>query len=290
MKASRETVMMPDPSFPIRAWYHFAKSQPMHVAMHYHSEIELACVSSGTLWLRIGTRELSLEVGDVILISSSFPHSFSMDVDVEYYLTQFSPKLFYDFPDGPEYRYMAPFIDPFSCGYHIIKKNDLINFNEFMKNFLRNYNKKELGYELQVKADIYKMVADMYLHGLIRSKLPDRVLLSPDAQKQLRDVIVNIKQNYHQNFCIADLAESCGYDYHYFCRLFKKSTGKTVTEYINHIRINAAERLLLTTEQPISDIISQTGFSGFSYFNRVFKKIKGCTPSDCRRQKAYFNL
>ena len=68
----------------------------------------------------------------------------------------------------------------------------------------------------------------------------------------------------------------------YFCRVFKKATGITPTEYIHYVRIWKAENLLTTTHATILEISMEVGFTSVSYFNRVFKKRKGSTPTEYR--------
>ena len=66
----------------------------------------------------------------------------------------------------------------------------------------------------------------------------------------------------------------------YFCRYFKKNIGKTITEYINVIRVEKAATALAETEDKIIDI----AFDNIGYFIRRFKKEKGMTPSEYRKK------
>lgn len=58
----------------------------------------------------------------------------------------------------------------------------------------------------------------------------------------------------------------------YFCRYFKKNIGKTITEYINVIRVEKAATALAETEDKIIDIASACGFDNIGYFIRRFKR------------------
>ena len=70
----------------------------------------------------------------------------------------------------------------------------------------------------------------------------------------------------------------------YFCRYFKKNIGKTITEYINVIRVEKAATALAETEDKIIDIAAACGFDNTGYFIRRFKKEKGMTPSEYRKK------
>ena len=68
-------------------------------------------------------------------------------------------------------------------------------------------------------------------------------------------------------------------DLSYLGREFKKSTGKTITLYIQEQKIAEARRQLETTNLPLSQIAMQLNFSSQNYFHHVFKKITGVTPN-----------
>jgi AraC-like DNA-binding protein/ligand-binding sensor protein len=70
----------------------------------------------------------------------------------------------------------------------------------------------------------------------------------------------------------------------YFCKLFKKATGMTLTEYVSRVRIEKAKNLLLNPNLRISEIAYEVGFQSLTHFNRVFKKILGQSPTEYRAQ------
>jgi len=68
----------------------------------------------------------------------------------------------------------------------------------------------------------------------------------------------------------------------YLCTHFKKETGKTITEYINEVKIKESTRLLSTTDLSILNISEHLGFATSTYYHTVFKKITGLTPNEYR--------
>ena len=70
--------------------------------------------------------------------------------------------------------------------------------------------------------------------------------------------------------------------YSYISRILKKRVGKTFIEYLNEIRINEACRLLQSPGALISETAIVVGFSHQSYFNVVFKRVTGVTPTQFR--------
>lgn len=71
-----------------------------------------------------------------------------------------------------------------------------------------------------------------------------------------------------------------------FSRFFKLRTGKTLAEYIVDIRLGHAARELIDTNEPISQICYKSGFNTLTNFNRLFKKRKGCSPTEFREKYA----
>ena len=67
-------------------------------------------------------------------------------------------------------------------------------------------------------------------------------------------------------------------------KLFKKEFGVTFKNYVIGKRIDVAKNLLTTTDLPINTISDSVGYSNYSYFTRIFKKITGSTPMDFRNQ------
>jgi len=82
-----------------------------------------------------------------------------------------------------------------------------------------------------------------------------------------------------------ELAELINLNPQYFCRYFKRNIGKTITEYINEIRIEKAAQELLETDDKIITIAQNAGFDNTGYFIRRFKEEKGMTPSEYRKSQ-----
>lgn len=85
---------------------------------------------------------------------------------------------------------------------------------------------------------------------------------------------------------LPEIVNFSNYDNKYLCYVFKKYTGVTMTEYLNHARLNYASSLLKSTNKTVSDIALEAGFSSTSYFNVIFKRRFGVTPKQMRKMKS----
>ncbi|MFT5236121.1 MAG: AraC-like DNA-binding protein [Shewanella sp.] len=100
---------------------------------------------------------------------------------------------------------------------------------------------------------------------------------------KLDRVIEFIYGNFDRTLYADDLATIAHMSTNHFHRFFKKRTERTLTEFINQLRIGKACKLLINSNHPISVISDQCGFNNISNFNRHFLSIKGCTPSLFRK-------
>jgi AraC family L-rhamnose operon transcriptional activator RhaR/AraC family L-rhamnose operon regulatory protein RhaS len=83
---------------------------------------------------------------------------------------------------------------------------------------------------------------------------------------------------------LEDLAEKAGMSSRHFLRLFKTDYHMTPTEYIITKRLENAVRLMKVPEKTLTEIAFESGFEDSNYFSRAFRKWKGVTPREYRRQ------
>lgn len=77
-----------------------------------------------------------------------------------------------------------------------------------------------------------------------------------------------------------ETARAFCYSEAYFSRMFKKKTGSTFTDYLNHIRIQNAVSMIKSGKDKINKIAAECGFDTIRHFNRVFKELTGYTPKN----------
>ncbi|MEY8356214.1 response regulator [Lachnospiraceae bacterium 54-53] len=92
-----------------------------------------------------------------------------------------------------------------------------------------------------------------------------------------------IEKNKGIHIKLEELAKNAGFSYTYFSYLFKKETGKTLTEYIQLVRIETAKKLLMEKERSISEIAELVGYSDIKFFTKQFKKTLGVSPNEYRK-------
>jgi AraC-like DNA-binding protein len=108
-----------------------------------------------------------------------------------------------------------------------------------------------------------------------------KVDVESDSRRVLK-VKNYINKNYMEEIRLNTLADLAGMSSSAFSRFFKLHTGKNLSDYIIEIRLGFASRALVDTLRSISEISFDCGFNNLSNFNRIFKKKKGCSPSEFR--------
>lgn len=99
-------------------------------------------------------------------------------------------------------------------------------------------------------------------------------------------VIAYLEEHYQEEFSLKRLAELACMEASYLSDLFKKKTGVTLTQYHQRLRVEAAALMLRETAMPVTEIGERVGFSGDSYFIKIFKRWTGATPADYRKKSA----
>jgi AraC-like DNA-binding protein/ligand-binding sensor protein len=85
---------------------------------------------------------------------------------------------------------------------------------------------------------------------------------------------------------LAKVAQAMHVSTFYFCKMFKKATGLTFTEYLGRVRVEKAKNLLLNPHLRISEIAYDVGFQSLTHFNRVFRQVVGQSPTEYRESKS----
>ncbi|MCQ2469476.1 MAG: AraC family transcriptional regulator [Ruminococcus sp.] len=96
-------------------------------------------------------------------------------------------------------------------------------------------------------------------------------------------VLKYIDSNYMYDITLEQLADVAGYSKYHFSRIFKQYNSMSYLQYINARRTKAAETLLLDPDMPITEVAMRSGFKSLTTFNRIFKEIKHCTPTDFKK-------
>ncbi|MCY0968725.1 AraC family transcriptional regulator [Chryseobacterium wangxinyae] len=243
---------------------------------HYHPEIELVCVVSGSGTRHVGYHKSNYTNGDLVLIGSNIPHSGfglnSIDPHEEIVL-QFNENIL-QFPEQEsEARLIKSLLElsKFGILYSTeIKTKLLPKLRQMLKSegYKRYLLLLEILFELS-KCEKYELLNQEIMPYTIIAKNKTR----------LQNIFTYVEHNYDKDIHIEDVARLANLTLPAFCNFFKKATQITFTEFVNRYRINKA-CLLMTQDKTISECSYSCGFNNVTYFNRMFKKYTEKTPSE----------
>jgi AraC-like DNA-binding protein/ligand-binding sensor protein len=94
-----------------------------------------------------------------------------------------------------------------------------------------------------------------------------------------------ISEHQHEEMSLTQVAGAVNTSAFYFCKVFKRATGLTFTDYVARVRIEKIKNLLLNPHKRISEAAYECGFQSLSQFNRVFRRVTGQAPTAWREQQ-----
>ena len=230
-------------------------------APHFHKNMELIGVLSGTVSLTINGVSKVLEQGQWALVLTNQIHSFRVDGGSEIWVAVFSEEYVPAFAGQIQGKQGDDYVFALSEPVEAMVKSKMIltDCSRMMR-----------------KACLYA-VCDEFLSAI---RLEARQERSDFLVGQLLDWI---SCNYTQDVTLKQAATLFGYEYHYLSRLLNRNFAISFTELLAGYRVEHALRLLQETALPITDIAERSGFQSIRSFNLSFKKYTGQTPAYYRK-------
>jgi AraC-like DNA-binding protein/ligand-binding sensor protein len=120
------------------------------------------------------------------------------------------------------------------------------------------------------------------------SQMANQIAIQQDEQEPplVRRARAYIAGHQADAITLDQVANAMHVSTYYFCKMFKKATGLTFTDYLGRVRIEKAKNLLLNPHLRVSEIAYDIGFQSLTHFNRVFKQVAGESPTNYRQSIA----
>lgn len=245
---------------------------------HYHKELQLTYFTSGEGTRFVGDRIEPFHTGDLVFLGENLPH--------------------YWHPRGQcsavSLQWHFPAAHPF---WLIPETASLVNCFKAASRGIRFS-----GGAASLIADLLRQICAtegverfgllMRVFSVLASALPpDREFissqsfsLSPELRHQtaMQSAIRFLLANFREEVRLDQLLEVTKMSKPTFSRQFKKHSGKTLSSFLQHVRLDAVCRELAETDRPIIDVAMAGGFSEISFFNRIFRRSLCCSPSQYR--------
>ncbi|OUM97436.1 MAG: hypothetical protein BAA02_06200 [Paenibacillaceae bacterium ZCTH02-B3] len=286
--ASRETGGSGGAPFPLTASWHRAEPDATVVDCHWHEEAEFLLVLEGRTLFQIGKERFSVRAGEAVFIHGGDIHAgHPLGGDgCRYFSVSFDMNLLGSASfDRPQEEYVQPLLDGRRSLPVRYTRDEAWSRNVLaeLDGIRRELEERRRGYELGVKARLFRILAEIAAENRWISRRPEASGGEFEPQL-LKRVLSHIEQHYARRIYIRELAKMGHMADAQFCRFFKRWLLKTPTEYINGYRIKKAAELLTQSDRKLSDIAREVGFEYPSYFIRRFRDELRCTPAAYRRR------
>ncbi len=254
---------------------------------HTHSWVVLLCGEKGDMQALIGTREYDFGEGDLLVVPTNEVHKIiPLSEGIHAYTAiKFAPEVISTSMHlFSEYKTVSPFLIPGSQNRRQFRKEEIperiANLLHEMKN---EYAEMKYGYEIALKAHLYNLIL-WVIRRWQDSDVEETPHFNSTQTRFLESVLSYVSEHYAQSISIEELAKMHYISYSHFSALFKRMTGNNFVDYLNSVRISAAERLLVTTDMQVTEIAQAVGYSDLSYFSRRFSEHNHISPRAYRKK------
>lgn len=292
--------------------YHISDvKRAFQIPVHWHDELEIIYVKHGKLHVTISGENYIGNPKEAFVVSPGSLHFMGSPTgDVDYYTFLF-PVEYISFQTDDIME--KTILSPLKHGRAMIKPqiNDMaedicerlieINTNisylkkktsestEERKNrenhkynksddiAVSNINEANINAQFETKMTLIKFIQKMWQNGLILENAAN------GTNTTEKEMITYIRQNYTREISLQEFGMQFHLSEKYISRYFKEHFHITLSQYINHLRLEHARQLLQESAVPVTEVALQSGYQNVSYFIRCFKKMYGVSPLKYRK-------
>ncbi len=257
--------------------------------LHSHDYIEMMYVCSGSVTHVFKDKEICLDSGDIILLGKETRHSIKAagegDIGINLII---SVELFESLINRIRQGSALP-LSPLEA---LIERGDnafcVFNTAEniLIKNLMENMiysvicQKDGDGYTIQQSLELLLC----YLASLQRTHEP---IHTDSYEEKIKKKILNYIRTSYSTATLTEAAQMLGLSAPYLSRWISKHLDTSFKQLLMDQRFNSAQKMLLTTDIPIGDIINNVGYENSSYFHKEFKRRFGMPPNEYRTKERH---
>lgn len=269
-------------SFAVREFHLPAFASPWH----YHPECELTHIIQSSGKRFVGDSILPFGPGDLVLLGSDLPHYWKNETSAQApgafahsLVIQFREECFgVEFLSRPEMDKARKLLLRARRGL-AFTGNAAASAVEVMR---RMAQRDGLGRLIDLLTILQLLVEAREFHVL---SSPGFVpLLDEFASDRINRAYQYVFERFMGPLDHKVIAQAVGMSLSAFCHYFKRVTGRTLSDFINEVRIGHARKLLIDTDRTISEVAYDCGYESLSNFNRCFYALTRCSPKQYRAQ------
>ncbi|WP_137929541.1 helix-turn-helix domain-containing protein [Mesorhizobium comanense] len=250
---------------------------------HWHAQVEVNFIVRGSVHYRMNEHEISLSAGQMCFFWGGLPHQMDDLSDDAIYAGAHLPLVHFfrlHLPADVRHRLMTGATLVTSA----TDQSDNDNFARWNR-YARSGDPAKAEHavnELLLRLERVRFEPYQMVPGNAAEQEPG----SPFDQQSSRNVgrmCDFIAENFLYDIDSVTIAAAADIHPKYAMSLFKKSTGMTLNEYVNLLRLSYAQAMLMHQDANVLRVAMESGFGSLSAFNKSFRKLAGMTPSDFRK-------
>lgn len=257
------------------------------VPWHWHPEIELTFVLEGVVRVLVNHDEYYIKAGDGMFINSNVlhykepasegkvctvNHVFNTNIIAGQYQSVFMQ------------QYVLPLVECREFGSYIFRGEEPTE-RKVAEKIQHAYDVTEqevFGYEMLARNDFSDIW--MTLYEAARDKIAEHKKSNTLKEERVKYMMIYIHKKYADKLTLEQIAEAANISKRECLRSFSEILNMTPFHYLMEYRVRKASEYLRNSNQTISEIGYNCGFSGTSYFTKVFRELRGMTPSEYRKR------
>ncbi|WP_020410359.1 helix-turn-helix domain-containing protein [Hahella ganghwensis] len=245
--------------------------------IQHYPGVEILLPLQGSVQLEYSARQITVNQGDLILLSGMHPYRFLKADDVDFYRLRLSLMAFFNLKMPSVYKTEVLHGLPL-----------LLSQDYYCNESLLSRWQSELGLDDHALEELVLDEVCLFLRRQLGPHLKECLMANGGHCQALNGHVVRSLEFIHQNYTcpigIAEIAEHVRLNKNFLMGLFKKSLGITVLEYLTARRLSRAQKQLLSTDEQVIQVAFSCGFGSVTRFYEVFKQYFGISPLQYRKR------
>ena len=274
MSFAHEMINYTNELVPVKWIIHDIEDMIDAVLPHWHTSIEITFIHQGNVEIfTVNNNACQIQSGNFVVVNSAEIHSAisAKDKHVRGVTILIPYDLFKKYIDEFEFVRFINFPTDENSGVKEIK----VLLEKFYR--LITQDKKQF-LALQLIQTVYELIYLMAKYLIIKEKIKINYNLHNDNLGEVLPIINYIKENYQEPLTVKSIGEKFYLSENTLSKSFKKNIGISVMKYVQLLRVNQAQLLLLDSEKSIATISCLAGFPNEKSFRKIFEEVFHQTP------------
>ncbi|MDR1093828.1 MAG: AraC family transcriptional regulator [Clostridiales bacterium] len=261
--------------------------RPNELSDHIHTYIEIVYISDGAGYHILNGRKYKVRKGDILFIPKESVHNYeAIGTVFEWINCMFTDDALHidgvNISNAEDILKISLFTNLFDCvklnaaDVELFAQRD--EFETLFSDMLKEYELKRTG---------YREILEFSLNVLLIKILRGFTSAAPPQQTAKKDLVHLVLDYFNINktkdIRLDEIAKRAFFSPKYFQRLFKRQTGKSLTDFLHEQRVKAACELLEKTDKSVTQIMNEVGYNDTKFFYSIFKRYMKTTPGNYKK-------